>query len=351
MNPLNRLFLGRRLGSEVDSSHERERSQTERIPSQKRIGLALSSGGARGLAHVGVLQVLEESGIPIAAMAGSSMGAYVGSLYAAGLSSSRLAELAAEINDRKALRRLLDFEIPPSRGLIRGEKIRQHLERDLGTGTFKELKIPMLIVATDLEALDAHVFKTGRVSDAVHASSAIPAICVPVQMEGRSYTDGGASEPLPVRLLRQHFPVDHVIAVNVMPSPKDFSDANDLTFRKTPDQVTHSIFRSLRRMFRSVNLLADGNVMDTFRRALMAAQLRLIAKEAAAADVVIQPRFSQSTWHDFENFDAYIEAGRIAATEALPAIRRLFETDAQQTQPTSNHEMATHTTRVGQHAA
>lgn len=304
------------------------------------------------MAHVGVLQVLEKNSIPISALAGSSMGAYVGSLYAAGLSSARLAELAAEIKDRKALVRLLDFEFPPSRGLIKGHKIRAHLERDLGTRTFAELDIPLLVIATDLEALDAHIFHEGRVSEAVHASAAIPAVCVPVEMNGRQYTDGGASEPLPVTVLKNHFSLDHVIAVNVMPNPRSLEECHDLAFSKEPDPTTHFIFRGLRRMFRSVNLLADGNVMDTFRRALMAAQLRLIAKESAAADVVIQPRFQMSTWHDFEHFSSYIEAGRKAATEALPAIRRLLHPVSNQPEPSHHHhEMATHHTDVGQHVA
>jgi NTE family protein len=282
-----------------------------------RIGLALSSGGARGLAHVGVIQVLEENDIPIAAIAGTSMGAYVGSLWAAGLHSRRLEELAAEIKDRKTLFKLLDFQFPPSRGLIRGERIRAHLERDLGGLTFAELRSPALLVATDLDSLDAHVFDSGLVATAVHASAAIPAVCVPVNLDGRRYTDGGASEPLPVSLLRQHFALDHVIAVNVMPRPADFETLRDGTFRRWKKAPATRLQQFLRRLLRSINLMDEGNVIDTFHRALMSAQLRLIQKECATADVVIQPRFERSTWHDFENFDHYIRAGREAALAAL----------------------------------
>ncbi len=295
-----------------------------------RIGLALSSGGARGLAHVGVIQVLEENEIPIAALAGCSMGAYVGALWAAGLHSRRLEELAAEIKDRKTLIKLLDFQFPPTRGLIRGERIRSHLERDLGGLTFAELRIPTLIVATDLDSLDAHVFTSGPVAPAVHASAAIPAICVPVRLDERRYTDGGASEPLPATLLRKHFALDHVIAVNVMPTPEDFETCRDNTFRRCrqDSQSRPSLVLCLiRRLLRAVNLLEDGNVIDTFRRSLMSAQLRLIQKECDAADVVIQPRFERSSWHDFENFDHYIRAGRQAAEAALPAIKDLLTPD------------------------
>ena len=350
MNPFNRLFPRRRLESEMDPSSGGRTNDAVPVQSVPKIGLALSSGGARGLAHVGVLQVLEENEIPITALAGSSMGAYVGSLFAAGLDGSHLERLAGEIRDRKTLFRLLDFDFPPSRGLIRGERIRAHLERDLGDLTFADLKIPMLIVATDLDSLSAHVFYRGRVSTAVHASAAIPAVCVPVELNGRRYTDGGASEPLPVSLLRRHFSLDHVIAVNVMPEPSDFESSRDSTFGGGRGKSSKNpMFRLLRRALRSVNLLADGNVMDTFRRSLMSAQLRLIAKECATADVVVQPRFARSAWHDFENFDQYIAAGRTAALESLPAIRAMLDPAADI--PPTHHEMAPRPTGVGQHAA
>jgi len=315
----------------------------KRLTEVPRIGLVLSSGGARGLAHIGVLQVLEENNIPICALAGCSMGAYVGGLWAAGLSIEKLGIRAAEIKDRQALKSLLDFAFPPAKGLVYGEKIRQHLERDLKGLTFDCLRIPTMIVATDLESLQAHVFKTGNVARAIHASAAIPGVCVPVEWEGRRYTDGGACEPLPVSLMREQFDVDHVIAVNVMPPPEE-------AFSRREDPALHRP-SWLRRLFytliRPINLLADGNVLDTFRRALMSAQLRLIAKEATTADVLIQPRFGHSRWYDFENFENYIAAGRRAALEALPKIQSLVHQPTQST----HHESVPPLTQVGIDAA
>jgi NTE family protein len=326
MNPFASLKNCRWLRQEGESGASPGLSA---VPaSQPKIGLALSSGGARGLAHVGVIQVLEENDIPIAAIAGTSMGAYVGSLWAAGLHSRRLEELAAEIKDRKTLLKLLDFQFPPTRGLIRGERIRAHLERDLGGLTFAELRLPALFVATDLDSLAPHVFDSGLVATAVHASAAIPAVCVPVAMNGRRYTDGGASEPLPVSLLLQRFELDHVIAVNVMPRPADFENLRDGTFQRWDGAPRSALNRLLRRLLRSINLMDDGNVIDTFHRALMSAQLRLIQKECAVADVVIQPRFQRSTWHDFENFDHYIRAGREAAEAVLPQILSLLSSSS-----------------------
>lgn len=303
---------------------------SERSTREPKIGLALSAGGARGLAHVGVIQVLEEENIPIAAIAGTSMGAYVGSLWAAGLHGKKLEELAREIKDRKALIKLMDPFLWPSEGLIRGEKIRKHLERSLGTLNFAELPKPLVVIATDLDDLSAHVFHEGSVAHAVHASSAIPGVCAPVRLNGRRYADGGASEPMPVSLLHERFDLDAVIAVNVMPSPYDSAASKTAAATHLPPRSRNIFMRWVSRFWKAVNLLAYGNVMDTFQRSLMAAQLRLIQKESARADCVIHPIFSESTWFDYENFDRYITAGRAAARDALPQIRALINPSAPQ---------------------
>lgn len=306
-----------------------------RVP---KIGLALSAGGARGLAHVGVIQVLEENQIPIAAIAGTSMGAYVGAVYATGLNGKDLELLAKEIPNRKALRALLDFNIPPTAGLIRGNKIRRHLERSLGEQTFEQMKRPLIVVATDLDALQAHVFDSGPVAPAVHASAAIPGVCSPVLLNGRRYTDGGAVDPLPVTLLRERFNLDAVIAVNVLPTYHDLDRCQNTTF--TP-LIKKSSFMS--RLLRPVNLLADGNVLDTFRRSLMCAQVGLVEKEARDAEVLIHPFHCGSSWADFENHARYIETGRRAAEAALPAIRALLSP----TPTNASHEIAHLSSEVG----
>ncbi len=303
------------------------------------------------MAHVGVIQVLEKEGISITAIAGCSMGAYVGSLWAAGLSGAHLEERAREIKDRPTLKALMDFNIPPSEGLIRGEKLRKHLERDLGEKTFADLEKPLLVIATDLDRLTPYVFDSGIVSHAVHASSAIPAVCAPVRLNGRRYTDGGVSEPLPVTLLKKRFNLDGIIAVNVMPAPDDFESKSDQAFLHDDKPAARAFSRIFRSFWQKVNLLANGNVLDTFRRALLAAQLHLIAKEEAAADVVIHPHFATSTWHDYEHFEQYLQAGRDAATAALPAIRALFQTETNLNQETISHEISPSHTRLERHAA
>lgn len=293
-----------------------------------RIGLCLSSGGARGLAHVGVIQVLEEAGVPISAIAGTSMGAYVGSLVAAGLHYPDLYRLAAEIPDRRTLLSLLDPLIPPSKGLIKGHKMRRHLERTLGTLTFAELPTPLFVVATDLDTLAPRVFDSGPVTEAVHASASIPGVFAPVTIDGHRYIDGGAADPLPVSVLRSRADVDHVIAVNVVPT----SLPPPLTAGRSP--------------CRWLNLLAPGNVLDTFNRALITAQRQLVAKECECADVVIRPEMTESRWYDYEHFEQYIQAGREAARAALPDILALLNPN-----PTGRHEPPPHHPIMGNHAA
>ena len=288
-----------------------------------RIGLCLSSGGARGLAHVGVIQVLEEEKIPVAAISGSSMGAYVGSLWAAGLKADQLIKLAEEIRDRSALLRLLDPIFPPFSGLIRGNKVRRHLERSLSSLRFEDLPKPMIVVATDLDQMKPVIFDRGHVARAVQASAAIPGIFAPVEFDGHRYTDGGASEPLPVTSLRKRFALDHVIAVNVMP------ETTDLSGRTALEPA------SLWNPFNWFNLMAPGHVLDTFRRSLLAAQIQIASREAEKADVVLHPFLREGRWYDFENFDRYIQAGRTAARAALPQIRALI--DHKTTLPTGGY--------------
>lgn len=291
-----------------------------------RIGLALSCGGARGLAHIGVIQVLEREGIPISAIIGSSMGAYIGALWAAGVNGDGLEELAAEIKDRRALFRLMDFVLPPFKGFVHGQKIRKHLERNLGNRTIAELDRPLFIVATHLDTVSGEVLPSNTpVAAAVQASCAIPGIISPVVLDGKRYIDGGAAEPMPVALLRKLTDVDSVIAVNVLPTLADIS-GNGFNSYPMPPPHANTVFSRLRGAINSnLNLFAYGNVLDTFKRCLTAAQMRLVAEESTRADVLIHPFSCESCWHDFHNFNRYLEAGRRATEEALPQIRELLQ--------------------------
>jgi len=146
-----------------------------------RIGLALSSGGAKGLAHVGVIQVLEENGIEIDAIAATSMGAYVGSLWAYGLEGPALEKIAREHDGRWGFLSIVEPVLPPRMGILRTKRIASRLRRSLGEAHFSDLIRPLRVVATNRETLESVVFSTGNVVQAVEAVSKMlgntPAIC------------------------------------------------------------------------------------------------------------------------------------------------------------------------------
>lgn len=300
-------------------------------PPPPRLGLVLSCGGARGLAHIGVIQVLEEQNIPISVIMGSSMGAYVGALWAAGVKGPELATLAAEIRDRRTLLRLIDLTFPPMSGFLRGHKVRRHLERTLKTRTLAELDRPMYIVATNLDTVCGEVLPPDTsVAAAVQASCAIPGIVSPVTLNNRRWIDGGAAEPLPVALLHKVAEVDAVIAVNVMPTLTDIQSSSHKAYPMPPPVAVTLGRRFWSAISRNFNLFAYGNVLDTFKRCLTSSQLRVIADESARAEVLIHPFFFESRWYDFENFNRYIDAGRQAAEAALPQIRALLRQNRSQ---------------------
>ena len=276
---------------------------TPHSPSKARIGLALSSGAARGLAHVGVIQALEELGVPIYAVAGCSMGAYVGALWNYGCSGAELENLAATINRPRDLLSLVDPAFPPGRGLIRGFKVKERLHNTIGDVRFSEMKRPLRVVATRLDTFERVVFSHGKVVDAVHASLAIPGVCVPVELNGAHYSDGAILDPLPVDVLRR-MGCDHIIAVSVIPRVAEISSA------------CGHFFESKRPWLQGFNPFAAGNFIDTLRRSVLSAEIRLADEAGHQADILIEPQVRDGGWHDYRQWPFYIERGR-AATFAM----------------------------------
>lgn len=283
-----------------------------------RIGVALSSGGAKGLAHIGVIQVLEENGIHVDAIAGTSMGAYVGAMWSSGLNGRELADLAGTLVDRLDLWNLVDPSIPPRRGFIGGRKILERLRKTLGERSFAELKKPFYCVATELEGYRRAVLHEGDVASAVLASLAIPGVVVPISRDGIEYIDGGVCEPLPVQVLREYSGVDRIIAVNVLPKPGQTRRLRPNTRGKHP--FTHP----LRWLNQKVNLFARGNLLDILRGSAMGSQMRLVDRSASHADILIDAINPVPRWYDFNNHRAYIALGRAAAEAKLPELRALL---------------------------
>jgi NTE family protein len=175
-----------------------------------KIGLALSGGGARGLAHVGVLRVLTEAGIPIDYVAGTSAGALAGVTYCAGMSPDEMEHFAMQINWTYMARPTLS-----SSGLLSSKRLESWLKFILGDIRFCDLKTPLAIVATDLDSGKPVSLTTGRVGPAVRASCSVPGLFTPVTIDGRRLVDGGISDNLPIDVV-QRMGAEYVIAVDLM---------------------------------------------------------------------------------------------------------------------------------------
>jgi len=193
------------------------RKKMNRESRTRKIGLALGSGAARGLAHIGVLKVLDREGIPIDFVAGTSAGALIGALYAAGISPMEIEEIALNIDRRKTI----SFFTPTisSSGLVDGSRIEKFIESILGRQNIGDLKIPFAAVATDLQTGEEIVITEGSLITALRASISIPGIFTPVKYKGRLLVDGGLVNPVPVSTTF-NMGADIVIAVNVLPPPQ-----------------------------------------------------------------------------------------------------------------------------------
>jgi NTE family protein len=285
-----------------------------------RIGLALSSGGAKGLAHIGVIQVLEENGVEVDCIAGASMGAYVGGLWAHGADGRMLEVIARENESRWGLWALLDPEIPPRRGFLRTGRVMKRLRRSLGDAQFCDLIRPLRVIATNLDTLERVVFSSGDVGDAIEASIAIPGIIVPVTVNGETLIDGGIADPLPVDVL-QEMGIEKIIAVNVIPPPETLREWRN---QKCMPRDAVANRRSLGAFFnRHLNYFAKGNVLDTLLQAVSGAQTRVAETSSLSADILLRPLHCGARWHDFTNPGKYIALGREAAEAQLPAILAL----------------------------
>jgi NTE family protein len=177
---------------------------------RKRVGLALGGGVGRGLAHIGVLSVLERAGIPIDCVSGTSAGSIMGAVYCAGWSLGRIREEAARIRWCQ-----LASPVWPSRGLVSFDKLERWLVGKLGDITFADLKIPYAAAATDLRTFEPVVLRGGRLAPAVRASCSFPGLVTPIELDGRLLCDGFISNSVPVSAVRA-MGADYVIGVDIL---------------------------------------------------------------------------------------------------------------------------------------
>ncbi|WP_338781779.1 patatin-like phospholipase family protein [Metabacillus sp. FJAT-52054] len=253
---------------------------------EPKIGLALGSGGARGFAHLGVLKVLKDEGIPVHMIAGSSMGALVGSFYAAGLDIKSLYQIAAAFKRSY----YLDLTIPKM-GFIAGEKVKGLIRAFTKGNNIEDLNIPLSIVATDLCKGEKVVFTKGPVAEAVRASIAIPGIFVPEIIDGRMLVDGGVVDRVPVSVVRD-MGADLVISV-------------DVSVVKRQAAIT--------------------SIFDVILQSLDIMQDELVHHRAVASDIMIRPQVEKFSSRSFTNIQEIILSGEVEAQKNLPAIRSLIE--------------------------
>ena len=262
---------------------------TKKLP---KIGLALGGGAARGFAHVGVIQVLEEAGIKPDFVVGTSAGSLVAALYASGKNGAQL-QTVAETMEEAAL---TDWILPfVSRGMLRGEALARYVSGQVGGKTIESFPMPLGIVATDLHNGQGVLFTRGDTATAVRASSAVPAVFQPVKIGTREYVDGGLVSPVPVRYARL-MGAEVVIAVDISATPES-----------NPALGTMDILlQTFAIMSRSIN---------TF--------------ELKEADVAVRPALAGVSSADFASKRRSIEAGRAAMLAALPQLRTAMAVKSQ----------------------
>lgn len=256
----------------------------------RKVGLALGSGSARGLAHIGVIKVLVENNIPIDYIAGCSIGSVVGALYAAKKDITYIENLIYSLNKKQALS-LIDMA--PRYGFIKGEKIEKYLEEIIGTKNFYDLKIPFAAVATDLRTAESIVFKNGDLIKAIRSSISIPVAFKPVEYDGRLLTDGGTAMPVPAQVVRS-MGAGLVIAVDLN---SDYETVHSKNKFNTADMI---------------NVALDLMVTN------------LSNYNNSAADVVVRPKVGKITWNDMFNPKAVILEGERVMNEALPQVERFL---------------------------
>jgi len=267
-------------------------TSTEALFNKPRIGVALGGGFARGLAHIGVLKVLEEENIPVDFVAGTSVGAIIGAAYCSGMSTLELQELARLVRFKDFARWTISRF-----GLCSNDRMTGFLTRLFRVHKFEELRIPLAIAATDFTTGQGVVFKSGSLIDAVRASCAYPGMFLPVSLDGKLYVDGLLGYPVPAKPLRE-MGAERVVAVHL---PAHW-----------------------------VSGRGPRHVLDVIGQCFSIAQDRMSALWKQHADVMIETDCAQFGYDDFQRSPEMIAIGEAATREVLPQIRAwLAGTDAE----------------------
>ncbi len=267
-------------------AHEFRRDSSETraaAPKNPTIGLALGGGFARGLAHIGVLKVLEEEKIPIHVVGGTSVGAVIGAAYCGGVGAKEMEQIAHLVRFKDFTRWTLSRF-----GLASTDRMSGFLERVLKVKSFEELRLPLAVTATDFVSGEGVVFSSGPLVDPVRASCAYPGMFLPVSIKGRLLVDGLLAHAVPTNPLRE-MGADRVIAVYL---------------------ASHW-----------VNQDGPRHIFDVISQCFSIAQQKMCGLWQSAADVILQPDVRGFGYDEFERAPELIRAGEAAAREMLPIIR------------------------------
>jgi NTE family protein len=280
--------LGRIVRSVRSLRRGVSRSSVPALPARvPAIGLALGGGFARGIVHIGVLKVFEEAQIPIAYIAGTSVGALIGAAYCSGMSPGELEALAARVRMRDLARWTIS-----RLGFATNMRMITFLSKVLKVKTFEELRIPLAITATDFTSGQGVVFRSGLLADPVRASCAYPGIFLPVSINGRLLVDGMLAHSLPAQPARD-MGADRVVAVSLKS--------------------------------KWANGVGPRNIFDVIGQCFSIAQEIISAQSKQCADAIIEPDVTSYRYDDFEHSAELVRIGEAATRAALPQIRAWLE--------------------------
>ena len=267
-------------------------TEAKRIPA---IGVALGGGFARGIAHIGVLKVLEEEDIPVRMIAGTSVGAIMGAAYCSGLTIAELEEIAHKVRFTTFARWTISRF-----GFASNDRMVAFLKQHLKVHNFEDLRIPLGVTATDFNTGKGRVFTSGPIIDPVRASCAYPGMFLPVEIHGSWLVDGMLSYPVPTVPLRE-MGAERVLAVQLK---GQWSKTN-----------------------------APRHYFDVIGQSFAIAQEMMSSMWRSAADVVIEPDVAGFDYDDFKRADQLIRVGEQAMRRALPEVRKWLEAPAETADP------------------
>lgn len=314
----------------------------EKTNKRPRIGLALGSGAAKGLAHIGVLKVLEREKVPIHFIAGTSAGALIGAVYASGIKAWQMEKIAVDI-DRMEMARLFDPVLPWS-GLIDGKKIEGFVAQVFGDRLIEDLKIPFVAIAADILTGEEVIIAKGSVVKAVRASISIPGIFTPVEFNNRLLVDGGVVDPVPTEVLRD-MGMERIIAVNVIPDlkrkvaypsestlPARLPSGSAATGKIDIEAINLRIKELIKNRIQSTAKAIKGKIRDEkipsifkiLSQSIMIMENEIVKSrlQKADVDVIIKPNLAHINALDFDRAEECIKEGERATEALLEQIKR-----------------------------